>query len=213
MSQRKINKHTMNEVGAESLDRRSFLKRTGSTATALGLVSLAPATFASALTSPNTDFSYSDIQGPDRVLRLANAHTWEKVDVTYWSDGAYNEDALAEINHLMRDHRANKSTQMDRKVIDDLHRLYKLMDTSERVHILSGFRTPETNAKLRKRSNGVAKYSLHMEGRAIDLNIPGKTAKQINDAALSMKTGGVGYYPAAGFVHIDSGAVRSWNQG
>lgn len=147
---------------------------------------------------------------PERRLRLANAHTWEKLDIVYWADGEYIPEAMADINHLMRDHRANRSKAMDPKLIDQLHVLVSVLDTKERVHVLSGYRTPETNAALRKRSNGVAKYSLHMEAKAMDLNIPGISAKDIQTAAMSMKAGGVGYYGSSGFVHIDTGRVRAW---
>lgn len=183
--------------------RRSFLRQTVNTAVLTGACAIsANSAFASALTAPT--------QEPDRRLRLVNAHTWEKLDLVYWSRGFYIEENLREINVLMRDHRANESIAMDTHLLDDLHHLYSLLDTKERIHILSGYRTKATNAKLRQRSNGVAKYSLHMEGRAIDLSIPGVNAKHIREAALSMKAGGVGYYASSGFVHIDTGNVRSW---
>ena len=95
---------------------------------------------------------------PERRIRLANAHTWEKLDIVYWADGDYIPEAMDEISHLMRDHRANRSKAMDAGLIDQLHVLVDALGTRERVHVLSGYRTPETNAALRKRSNGVAKY-------------------------------------------------------
>jgi len=147
---------------------------------------------------------------PERRIRLANAHTWEKLDIVYWADGEYIPEAMADISHLMRDHRANRSKAMDPNLIDQLHVLVSVLDTKERVHVLSGYRTTETNAALRKRSSGVAKYSLHMEAKALDLNIPGFSAKDIQTAAMSMKAGGVGYYRSSGFVHIDTGRVRAW---
>ncbi len=147
---------------------------------------------------------------PERRLRMANAHTWEKLDLVYWADGEYIPESMAEINHLMRDHRANRVKAIDVKLIDHLYILVSSLETEERVHVLSGYRTPETNAALRKRSNGVAKYSLHMEARAMDINIPGVPAKAIQQNAIAMKAGGVGYYANAGFVHIDTGNVRNW---
>ncbi len=149
---------------------------------------------------------------PERRLRLANAHTWEKLDLVYWAEGKYNPESMAEINHLMRDHRANRSKAMDVNLIDQLHALVTALDTKERVHVLSGYRTPETNARLRSRSKAVAKYSLHMDARAMDFNIPGKNAKTIHKAAMAMNAGGVGLYSRSGFVHIDTGRVRSWGQ-
>jgi len=180
--------------------RRRFLRRSLSTTVGVGLASNS---FASALTAPIFD--------PDRELRLINAHTWEKLDIVYWSQGRYISDSLQKINYLMRDHRAGESIDIDVNLIEDLHKLYSLLDSNERVHILSGYRTKETNAKLRKRSSGVAKFSLHMEGRAIDLSLPGRSAKEVRRAALSMNSGGVGYYASAGFVHIDTGPVRNWS--
>ncbi len=150
------------------------------------------------------------IAQPERRIRLANAHTWEKLDIVYWAEGNYIPEAMDEISHLMRDHRANRSKAMDVKLIDQLHLLVSTLGTKERVHVLSGYRTPETNAALRARSNGVAKYSLHMEARAMDLNIPGTRAKDIQKAAIAMQAGGVGYYGSSGFVHIDTGRVRNW---
>lgn len=186
-------------------ERRRFLSSSLKAAAIVGVSSAAPAAFSSALTAP--------IHGPERRIRLVNAHTWEKLDLVYWAEGEYLGESMRQINHLMRDHRADESTNMDPRLIDDLHKLYTLLDTDERMHILSGFRTKATNAKLRNRSNGVAKYSLHMEGRAADLSVPGRTAKQIQQAALTMKSGGVGYYASSGFVHIDTGNVRQWQQG
>jgi len=185
--------------------RRGFLRGTLQVAAVAGASSVAASAFGSALTAPT--------YGPERRLHLVNAHTWEKLDIVYWAEGQYLTKSMNRINHLMRDHRADEATVMDPKLIDDLHRLYTLLDTDERMHILSGYRTEATNAKLRTRSNGVAKYSLHMEGRALDLSMPGRTAKQIQEAALTMKSGGVGYYASSGFVHIDTGNVRRWQQG
>jgi len=149
---------------------------------------------------------------PDRRLRLVNAHTWEKLDLTYWTDGVYLDSAIEKINTLMRDHRANKSRQMDLDLLDYMHSLYQLIGTDDRIHVLSGYRTAATNAALRARSSGVAKYSLHIEGRAVDINIPTVATKTVREAAISLESGGVGYYRKAGFVHIDTGNVRYWQQ-
>ncbi len=177
--------------------RRLFLRQ------GLGLIAAA-----STLSIP----AVAKVAESDRRLRLANAHTWEKIDVVYWSNGAYIDESLAQINHLMRDHRANKSMPIDPKLLDIVHRLYRHLNTGKRIHILSGYRTPETNAALRKRSSGVAKYSLHMEARAVDINILGFTALELQQEALSLQAGGVGYYPRSGFVHLDTGRVRQWTQ-
>lgn len=184
----------------ENSHRRRFTAGLGLTAGALlGSVALSQPVMAA-------------LKLPERRLRMTNAHTWEKLDLVYWADGDYIPDSLAEINHLMRDHRANKVKAIDTKLIDQLYILVSSLETKERVHVLSGYRTPETNAKLRARSNGVAKYSLHMEARAMDINIPGVHAKNIQKNAVAMQAGGVGYYAKSGFVHIDTGKVRSWQR-
>ena len=149
---------------------------------------------------------------PDKRLRLINDHTWEKLDIVYWTHGVYIDESLIAINKLMRDHRANEIKAMDIKLIDQLHRLQNQFDTHENLHILSGYRTPATNAKLRKRSSGVAKYSLHIEARAADIYIPGIKTRTLQKTALAMQSGGVGYYGHSGFVHIDTGRVRHWEQ-
>lgn len=195
----------VSEQAKNNQRRRQFLRQSVSATAAFGLGALSTNnSFASALTAPIFD--------PDRKLRLVHAHTWEQLDIVYWSQGRYIPDSLQQINHLMRDHRADESIDIDVNLIDDLHKLYGLLDSTKRIHILSAYRTKETNAKLRKRSRGVAKFSLHMEGRAIDLSLPGRSANQIRQAALSMQSGGVGYYASAGFVHIDTGAVRNWSR-
>jgi uncharacterized protein YcbK (DUF882 family) len=187
-----------------NLSRRRLLAHSAKVSLLAGSLA-APAAWASALTAPT--------YGPERKLRLINAHTWEKLDVVYWSNGYYKHEALQQINYLMRDHRANKQIDIDKQLIDDLYDIYSLLETDERIMVLSGYRTPETNAKLRKRSSAVALKSLHMEGRAVDIQIRGYRAKTIRDAALKLGRGGVGYYATSGFVHLDTGEIRSWEQG
>lgn len=149
----------------------------------------------------------------DRTLRLVNAHTWEKQDITYCVRGNYDPDNLGKIDYLMRDHRRNVATAMDVNLLDSLVRLHASLETDEAIHVLSGYRTPETNAELRKQSLGVAKYSLHMSGKAADIYIPGIATRTLQEAALAMQSGGVGYYAKSGFVHIDSGRIRHWERG
>jgi uncharacterized protein YcbK (DUF882 family) len=149
----------------------------------------------------------------DRTLRLVNAHTWEKQDITYCIKGNYDPDNLGKIDYLMRDHRRNVATAMDVRLLDTLVRLHASLETDEAIHVLSGYRTPETNAELRKQSLGVAKHSLHMSGKAADIYIPGITTRTLHETALAMQAGGVGYYATSGFVHIDSGRVRHWERG
>ena len=185
------------------ISRRRFLSNSTKVTLLAGSLA-APSAWSSALTAPT--------YGPERKLRLINAHTWEKLDVVYWADGFYNQEGLQQINYLMRDHRANKQIDIDKKLINDLYDVYAMLKTDERIMVLSGYRTPETNAKLRKKSSAVALKSLHMEGRAVDIQIRGYRAKSVRDAALKLKRGGVGYYASSGFVHLDTGQIRSWEQ-
>lgn len=147
---------------------------------------------------------------PVRSLSFANLHTGETLkQVTYFEYGNYIPDALTEINHLLRDHRTGTATKMDPKLLDLLHMLHRKLDSGARFDIISGYRSPKTNAMLANRSGGVAKKSLHMQGKAIDLKLADRSLTSIRDAAKSLKSGGVGHYSGQ-FVHVDTGRVRSW---
>ncbi|UCH73491.1 MAG: DUF882 domain-containing protein [Rhodospirillales bacterium] len=145
-----------------------------------------------------------------RRLALRNLHTDELVRATYWSDGAWQTDGLREINRVLRDFRTGDVVDMDSGLLDLMHRLARLCDATQPFEIISGYRSPRTNAQLARQSAGVAKKSLHMQGRAVDLRLPGVGLSRLHRAALSLKAGGVGHYPKSGFIHIDTGRVRSW---
>lgn len=145
-----------------------------------------------------------------RRLHLYSDHTGDEVNVVYYINGIYINDALAKLNHLMRDRRANVATQIDTTLYDQLCLLRETIGSDRPMHILSGYRTAATNAKLRSRTSGVAKYSLHMEGRAADIYIPGYDVAKLQAVARSFDAGGVGLYSKSNFVHVDSGAIRSW---
>lgn len=147
-----------------------------------------------------------------RTLRMVNAHTWEKLDIVYYINGMYIDESLQKIDYVMRDRRVGATHKMDTHLLDDLVRLHESLGTEERIHLLSGYRTPQTNAALRARSSGVAKYSLHMEGKAADIYIPGIETRTLQLAALDMHSGGVGFYEKSHFVHIDTGRVRNWER-
>lgn len=177
------------------LSRRAFL---GASLVAGGMLAL-PA------------IARADAQPASRRLRLYNTHTGELLDVTYFEQGVYHDDALHEIDHILRDHRANKAAPMARGVIDLVHDVAQTLETDKPVHIISGYRSPETNAMLRKTGGGgVARRSLHMDGIAIDIRVPGRDLKRVRDAAWAMQRGGVGFYPGQQFVHVDTGRVRRW---
>lgn len=146
-----------------------------------------------------------------RRLQLFNTHTAETLDVTYFEDGVYHPQALAEIDFILRDHRANQAAPMDRGLIDLVHDIARAVDSRGPVHIISGYRSPATNEMLRKTGGGgVATRSLHMDGIAMDIRIPGRELAAVRDAAWSMQRGGVGFYPREQFVHVDTGRVRRW---
>lgn len=147
---------------------------------------------------------------PVRNISLVAAHTDESLNLVYWEDGEYIPDAMAEINRLLRDHRSGDIHPIDPVAIDLLYLLAVTLDHSAPFHVISGYRSPTTNAKLREVSKGVARHSLHLEGRAIDIRVPGVELGQLHEAALGLQAGGVGYYPRSKFVHIDTGPVRTW---
>jgi uncharacterized protein YcbK (DUF882 family) len=152
-------------------------------------------------------------RAPERTLSFFNTHTGERLKATYCSGGCYKPEALQELNHIMRDFRVNEVKPIDPRVFDLLHELGGTLETDQPFHIISGYRSPETNAMLRERggaSTGVASHSLHLVGQAIDIRVPGIRLEHLRDAARSLKIGGVGFYPDLNFVHVDVGRVRYW---
>ena len=147
---------------------------------------------------------------PERKLAFYNTHTGESTQLTYWENGAYVPDAMAELNRILRDHRTNQVTQIDRRLFDLLHALKSRLHSDQPFHIISGYRSPATNAMLSSRSGKVAKKSLHMQGKAIDIRLPRTALSNLRKAAVSLRGGGVGYYPGSNFVHVDVGRVRYW---
>lgn len=175
--------------------RRSFLKTSAVLASALSVPAMARA----ATAAPH-----------ERVLRLYNTHTGESIKSVFWAEGDFIPDALADINKLLRDHRSNTVATMDPKLLLLLDSVSAKFGGSEVLHVISGYRSPETNAKLAKASGGVAKHSMHLDGKAIDIRLPGRDLAKLHKAALAMQGGGVGYYPSSQFVHMDTGRVRNW---
>jgi len=150
------------------------------------------------------------VDAPERALSFFNTHTGEALSAVYWADGRYVEDAQQDLNHILRDWRTDEVATMDPRLLDMLYALRRAMDSEAPFHIISGYRSPKTNAKLRQHSNGVAKRSLHMRGMAVDIRLAGRELKHLVRAAKNLKAGGVGYYPKPDFIHIDTGRVRSW---
>jgi uncharacterized protein YcbK (DUF882 family) len=182
-----------------NVNRRQFLKHTGLISMAMGSTPLFAAN--SPLILPQEDA---------RTLKLKNLHTGERVNTTYWEKGEYLVDGLAEIYFLMRDHRANQVAAMDLTLLNELHHIQQTLDTQQEIYLVSGYRSPETNNKLRQNHEGVAKHSFHMQGRALDFRIPGIRTSYLHKATLANSDGGVGYYRRSGFIHLDTGRKRHW---
>ena len=145
-----------------------------------------------------------------RALSFLHTHTAERLKIEYFSGGQYVPGALAEVNHFLRDFRTGDVHTMDPGLLDLLHQLANTTGASRPFQVISGYRSPKTNATLRAHSEAVASGSLHMKGQAIDIRLADVPLPKLRSAALSLKKGGVGYYPSSDFVHVDTGRVRAW---
>jgi uncharacterized protein YcbK (DUF882 family) len=145
-----------------------------------------------------------------RSLSFRNLHTDETVDVVYWADGRLEPDALREIDWVLRDFRTGEARPIDRRLLDLLWRLRSALDTEGPYEVISGYRSPATNAMLRRAGRGVARGSLHTRAMAIDIRVPDRPLTALREAARALRLGGVGYYPASDFIHVDVGRVRIW---
>jgi len=186
------------------LHRRAFLGL-GAFAAAAALV---PSKAQAAIAAPSSGGKVRE-----RALSFFNTHTGERLNTTYCSGGSYVPDSLRELNFILRDFRVNEIKPIDPRVFDLLHELGGTLETDQPFHIISGYRSAQTNAMLRERggaATGVASHSLHMVGQAIDIRVPGVKLDHLRDAAKSLKIGGVGFYADLNFVHVDVGRVRSW---
>lgn len=182
---------------AHLVSRRRFLKfMANASLMAVGSTKIAQAAYA---------FS------PQKTLNLEHHHTGEKLFVTYYEKGRYDYSALQEISHLLRDYHTGEVYPIDPLLLDQLHDVKLMLGGNKPFQVVSAYRSPETNANLRRHSRGVARHSLHMEGKAIDIRMEGVGVSTIRKAALALTRGGVGYYPRSNFVHIDSGEIRIWH--
>lgn len=148
--------------------------------------------------------------GDIRRVRMYSGRTGESLDTIYWIEGEYIKEVMKEINYFMRDWRTDDKISIDPRNVDILAAAHRLMDVSEPYMMLSGYRSPATNAMLRSRSSGVARNSLHMKGQAADLRLKSRSVSQVARAAEACASGGVGRYSRSNFVHMDCGPVRSW---
>lgn len=175
--------------------RRLFL-RAGATAIMAG--AMRPA-IAAVIRLPST-----------RSLSFENLHTGERLKVDYCVNGSYSRDALHAVDKVLRDFRTGDIHTIDYKLLDLLSQIVTTLETSQPVQVISGYRSPTTNAMLHEASSGVAAKSLHMQGKAIDIRMPGCPLNVLHKTALALRSGGVGYYPKSNFVHVDVGRVRTW---
>ncbi len=145
-----------------------------------------------------------------RTVALFNIHTNETASICYYDQGNYRSEALDRINYILRDYRTDEILPIDPLLLDQLFALKTRICPRTPFHVISGYRSPATNAMLRQSSTGVARFSLHMKGQAIDIRLPGYSTRGLRDLSCKLKAGGVGYYPKSDFVHLDTGTVRTW---
>lgn len=198
-----MNSRTLEETavadGTNKVSRRRFLKR-------LACGSLL------AMGSPNiVQAAFSGFTA-HKTLSLAHHHTGENLTLTYYEQGRYIHGALDEISYFMRDYHNGAVHSIDPALLDQLYDVKLLLGVNKPFHIVSAYRSPETNASLRRHSRGVARQSLHMEGRAVDIRMEGMSANTIRKAALMVQNGGIGFYPQSNFVHLDTGELRTWHR-
>jgi uncharacterized protein YcbK (DUF882 family) len=176
--------------------RRRFLQGSAGLAAA-GLLPLPQAARANALV--------------ERTLSLVHTHTRERIDLVYAVAESYVDNALGSLNRFLRDHYSGDVGRIDPRLFDLLHQVRRIVGGDQPYEVISGYRCPTTNLTLRNtRGGGVARNSLHMEGRAIDVRLPGIPLADLRDAAVSLKAGGVGFYAGQQFIHVDTGRVRQW---
>ncbi len=147
---------------------------------------------------------------PPRCLSFYNIHTQENLTVNYFQAGRYSTAGLQKIDHILRDHRTGEIQPIERDLLDLLFAITQTAKNRAPIHIISGYRSPSTNAMLRRRSKAVAAKSHHMHGMAADIRFVDCPSRRLRDIAIGMSAGGVGYYPRSNFVHVDTGPVRTW---
>lgn len=192
-----MGQYEMTEKTMTGFSRRALLGVFAATA-----VTAAP-TFANA-------FSFNRGAGDVRRLKMYSGRTGERLDTIYWVDGEYIPEALIEINHFFRDWRNNHTHQIDTRTLDLMAAAHNMLRVDEPYMLLSGYRSPETNAMLRRNSRNVAQNSRHLVGQAADLRVRSRSVRQVAQAAMACSAGGVGLYSRSDFTHMDCGPVRSW---
>ena len=158
----------------------------------------------------NASASLSKLFSAERKLSFYNTHTGENVKAVYCEQGSYVPQALTDINHILRDFRTGEVKDIDTDLLDLLFTLQQKLESTGPFHVISGYRSPETNLRLNVASKGVARNSLHIQGKAIDIRLPDHDLKTLQRVAIELQRGGVGYYPGSDFVHVDVGRIRYW---
>jgi uncharacterized protein YcbK (DUF882 family) len=148
--------------------------------------------------------------GHQRAVALYNTHTGESINAIYWVQGQYIPEAMSAVDRVLRDHRTDEIKPIDPQLLNLLHAISEDLECLHPFYVISAYRSPTTNAFLRFMSRRVAEHSLHMDGKAIDLRLPGWASDTVRRVAIALRMGGVGYYPRANFVHVDVGPVRYW---
>jgi len=205
----------------QSVSRRRFLARAGLLCGAVSTLQCLPAIAAGVAASGASDADVTPAPTPDiardnpptgdsRLLRFVHTHTGETLTARYFDGGAYDEACLRDVNHLLRDFRTNETHVIDPPLLDVLYQLQLRANHDGVFEIISGYRSPATNAMLRRQSHGVAEHSQHLLGKAIDIRLAGFSTKNLAEHARSLALGGVGFYPNLDFVHVDTGRVRFW---
>lgn len=189
----------MTSIITKGMTRRGVLRAFAATAV------VAAPTYANA-------FGFLRGAGDIRRIKMYSGRTGERIDTIYWIEGEYIPEALAEVNHFMRDWRTGGVINIDTRTLDIMAASHNMLETDAPYVMLSGYRSPQTNGMLRSRSNGVARNSLHMKGQAADLRLENRSVRQIASAALACSAGGVGKYSRSNFVHMDCGPVRVWGR-
>src|SRR5215471_5593582 len=160
----------------------------------------------------NSGLENAIANGDTRTLSLHHTHTDEDITITYKRNGRFDDEALKKLDHFVRDWRKDEDVHMDPRLFDVIWEVSREVSGGKTIHVVCGYRSPSTNAMLRRRSSGVARFSQHTLGKAMDFFIPGAPLEELRDAGLRLQRGGVGFYPSSGspFVHVDVGSVRHW---
>lgn len=197
MGRRYTQNQIMPGITASDTNRRTFLK--------MGAATLLTTLF------PHSTLAAIRPERPEHFeLSFFNIHTGERLKTCYRKNGKLVRQSLRQISHIMRDYRTGEIKTVDHNLLDLLHRITQKTPSHKPISIISGYRSPRTNAMLRKITSGVARNSLHMSGRAIDIRIPGYPSEKLYQLAINLKGGGVGFYSQSNFVHLDTGPIRCW---